>query len=182
MSKKKTLQYEDRMSLQFLSYPILTFVRYGLDWVDVNNPELFLTVPDYQREFVWEEERYVSYIRSIFHNNMPLTPVYIDTRREGEWMIIDGKHRIRAITRFVNDDLIVDGMKYSDLAEIDRRAFGMVILPTYDVKHLNEKEIVELYLMLNFKAVPHTEQDREKAEDILDSLTTADEEANEREK
>lgn len=135
-----------------------------------NGSDLLLAVPDYQREFVWSEDRYKNYIRSIFDGELPLSPIFIDARDNSTWYIIDGKHRINALILFYNDNLEVDGVYYSDLDRVDQMFFEMQILPTYDVKYLSQADIIRLYLKLNFEAVPHTGQDREKAERLLKSV------------
>jgi len=164
----KFISLHNRGHFQYYSYPLATF----------KTKALRLTVPDYQRDYVWEKERYQSYIKTLADGRMPAAPVFIDTRNKDNhtWEIIDGKHRIKAILDFVNNKLEVDGVYYKDMDIAERRSFDMIIIPTYDVRSISKEEVIQLYLDLNFAAVPHTGQDREKAENILEALEVIDKE------
>ena len=163
--------FKNRVEIQVYNKPLCEWTMYRSAW----NPQangVQVVIPGYQRDFVWKEEDYQSFIESIF-DRIQLPPVSIDSRHtisQGRKYIIDGKHRIKALQRFFNNDLRVRGRLFSELSRSDQLEFEQTLMPVHEVKRLSAKQIVELYLHLNFKAVPHTEQDKEKALSILDSL------------
>lgn len=164
--------FKKSVDIQMFNKTLGEWALYNSNWKNIAS-RMRLEVPDYQRDFVWKEEDYQSFIESIF-DRVQLPPVYIDSRHtisKGIKQIIDGKHRIQALIRFFNDDLKVRGMFFSELSESNQLEFEDTIMPVFDVRRLIQKQIVELYLFLNFKAVPHTKQDKEKALQILASLT-----------
>ena len=164
--------FKDRVEIQVYNKPLCEWTLYRSKW----NPRdrgVHVMIPGYQRDFVWKEEDYQSFIETIF-DRIQLPPVYIDSRHtisRGLKYIIDGKHRIKALQRFFNDDLRVRGKLFSELSDNDQIEFEDTLMPVLEVELLSQKQIIELYLHLNFKAVPHTQQDREKALNILASIS-----------
>lgn len=165
--------FKDRVEIQVYNKPLCEWTLYRSEW----NPKgcsVRVVIPSYQRDFVWNEENYKSFIETIF-DRIQLPSVYVDSRHtisKGQKYIIDGKHRIKALQRFFNDDLRVRGMLFSELSKNDQTEFEFTLMPVLEVKRLTPKQIVELYLHLNFKAAPHTKQDKEKALNILASLSS----------
>lgn len=165
--------FKPRLNIQRYNFCLAEWSHYNLDWL---NPQtgIRLVVPPYQRGFVWEEERYIAFIESIF-DRISLQEIYIDSRHviypPNEEMIIDGKHRLKALIRFFNDDLRVRGHLYSELEVRDQRQFDMdVIIPVCEMKHCSERDVVNVYLQVNFEKIPHTGQDMEKALAYLEGL------------
>lgn len=87
-------------------------------------------VPDYQREFTWEEDRKSKFIESIIIG-LPIPFIFFwEDPATGKLEIVDGSQRLRTIRDFFNDDLILNnlekipaanGMCFSDLPESRRR-------------------------------------------------------------
>ncbi len=164
-----TLEFpEERLITETLASPLMGWARYDLDWNNGRGDKL--EVPDYQRDFVWSEEQYAEFIASIF-DRVPPPAVIIDNRDWTKLVVVDGKHRLKALIRFYNDDLEVKGTKYSELEEITQREFDLVVMSTVHAKHLTDKEIIQLYITHNFTRVPHRDQDRRRADMVLKRLT-----------
>ena len=91
-----------------------------------------IMIPDYQRDFVWEEKRQSRFIESLL---MELPVPYIfaaDREVDGVLEIIDGSQRLRTLKNFLSNDLkLVDleileklnGFKFSDLPLVLQRKF-----------------------------------------------------------
>ena len=89
-------------------------------------------VPDYQREFVWDEGRQSRFIESIMLG-LPVPLVFIaEMPKTGRFEIVDGSQRIRTLAAFMHDELkmkhpqkltALDGFQYSDLSSITQRKF-----------------------------------------------------------
>lgn len=89
-------------------------------------------VPDYQREFTWEEERKWRFIESILMN-LPIPFLFFwQIPETGKLEIIDGSQRLRTIEEFIYGDLVlgeldklpaVSGFSFNDLSESRQRKF-----------------------------------------------------------
>lgn len=91
----------------------------------------YLYVPDYQRDLTWEEDRQSKLIESIIIG-LPIPFIFVAENSNSAWEIVDGSQRIRAIHRFVKDQLCLkdlsslkslNGYKFSDLEESRRGKF-----------------------------------------------------------
>lgn len=87
-------------------------------------------VPDYQREFTWEEERKWRFIESVLMN-LPIPFLFFwENPDTGKLEIVDGSQRLRTIAEFINGDLLlgeldklpeVSGFSFFDLPEARQR-------------------------------------------------------------
>jgi len=177
-SNPDKLTFTKRLIYEMYNFTIGEWQKFGLDWkekdedyhkmVDDDRPGLY--VPDYQRGFVWTDGQYDEFIESIFDRVMAPS-VIIDDRDIMHQKVIDGKHRLKAIIMFFNDELIVRGTKFSELSQRDRFEFRQTTMPMMSVKHMTEEQIVDLYIKFNFTRVPHRDQDREKADRYLEKVS-----------
>ena len=92
---------KNRMSVSFDSYDIA--VRQIYDMVCEKNIDI---APDYQRHFIWDEERQSQLIESIFLG-IPVPSLFMATNRDSTWEVIDGLQRLTTIINFIgNKDTI----------------------------------------------------------------------------
>lgn len=87
-------------------------------------------VPEYQREYTWELPRRVKFIESLLLG-LPIPPLFFGSHPDTEKLeIIDGSQRIRTLTDFKNNELVLfdlarlpslEGMMFKDLLESRRR-------------------------------------------------------------
>jgi len=106
-------------------------------------------IPDYQRDFKWEEKTTSRFIESILLD-FPIPYLYIadvdnpdDPEIDGRIEIIDGSQRVRALHFFVNDQIELtdlkeikelEGFKFSDLPASRRRRFLRETLRLVELK------------------------------------------------
>ncbi|MEZ9186640.1 DUF262 domain-containing protein [Vibrio splendidus] len=74
-----------------------------------------LYVPEYQREFTWDEKRSSKLIESILLG-LPIPFIFVAENTDGAWEIVDGSQRIRTIHAFVNNELMLSGLQSLNLA------------------------------------------------------------------
>ena len=89
-------------------------------------------IPDYQREYTWEEERKWRFIESILIT-LPLPFLFFwENPETGKLEIVDGSQRLRTIQEFVHGDLVLgdlnklsllSGFAFRDLPESRQRKF-----------------------------------------------------------
>lgn len=119
--EKKTVDFDTReFTIEFL-------VKKYLDKIDSDENDIF--VPEYQREFVWDDSRQSKLIESIVLG-LPIPIIFLAEDKNGRLEIVDGSQRIRTLAAFLSDELVLEdldrltrlnGLKYSDLPESRRR-------------------------------------------------------------
>lgn len=119
--EKKTVDFDTReFTIEFL-------VKKYLDKIDVDENDIF--VPEYQREFVWDDSRQSKLIESIILG-LPIPIIFLAEDKNGRLEIVDGSQRIRTLAAFISDDLelgdldrltLLNGLKYSDLPDSRKR-------------------------------------------------------------
>lgn len=86
-------------------------------------------VPEYQRDFVWSEERQSKFIESIILG-LPIPSMFFAENGDGKCEIVDGSQRVRTFAAYLNDDLVLEelqllnslnGLKFSQLDESRKR-------------------------------------------------------------
>ncbi len=78
---------------------------------DEENVSLY--VPEYQREFVWDNKRKSRFIESVLLG-VPLTPFLVSEDGKGRLEIIDGSQRIRTLISFYSNEFGLIGLEKLD--------------------------------------------------------------------
>lgn len=82
-----------------------------------------LYIPEYQRDFTWDEPRQSKLIESVILG-LPIPFIFVAENKNSSWEIVDGSQRIRTISKFISNNLILqgldslnmlNGLRYSDL-------------------------------------------------------------------
>jgi len=91
-------------------YPVETVVDKYLKDIDEDKNELF--VPDYQRDFRWDEKRQSKFIESIIIG-LPIPYIFVaDVKdKDGRLEIVDGSQRIRTLAAFMRNELKLVNLK-----------------------------------------------------------------------
>ena len=85
-------------------------------------------IPEYQRDFTWDEDRKSKFIESIILG-LPIPFIFVAENKNSSWEIVDGSQRIRSIHSFVKGHLqlqnlpsikTLNGYRFNDLAESRR--------------------------------------------------------------
>lgn len=97
--------------------------------------EQTLFIPEYQRALVWDKKRQVKFIESLFLG-VPIPPIFVAVIDEtGKLEIIDGSQRIRTISRYMKNELVLEGLeeidslndtKFEDLIPARKRKFSNI--------------------------------------------------------
>lgn len=64
----------------------------------------FIMDPDFQRDFIWPEDKQCKLIESVMIR-IPLPVFYLAENNKGEMIVVDGLQRLSTFRRFVNNDL-----------------------------------------------------------------------------
>lgn len=141
-----------------IEYPIEVIVDKFLEEED-GYTELF--IPDYQREFAWDEIRQSKFIESILLG-LPIPSIYVadiseelldknnlETEDLARWEIIDGTQRIRTLARFINQQLKLQGLEkltklegflFSDLPLARQRRFKRASIRIIELTENTDEE------------------------------------------
>lgn len=133
--------------------------------------------PDFQRGHVWTEMHQRRYVEFILRLGTPPplmfngpgyggNPVRRSSDLGSEIVLVDGKQRLTAIQKFVDNRLAVFNGYYVNDFE-DRDAMLKRVTVTYSVNHLDRRvDVLKWYLEMNEGHIGHTadELDRIRAE------------------
>lgn len=79
----------------------------------------FVMDPDFQRDFIWPEDKQSKLIESVLMR-IPLPVFYLAEDEEGRMVVVDGLQRLSTFRRFVNGKL---RLRLKERAELDQKKF-----------------------------------------------------------
>ena len=129
--------------------------------------------PEFERRDRWETARRSRLIES-FLLNIPVPPVFLGESDYGQYVVIDGRHRISALVDFVNDkyaltglDILYEanGQKFSDLDMAMRRSLmSRTTIRAVILDRLSDPDMkFEVFARLNTGGVPLNSQELRNA-------------------
>ena len=130
-AEEEILEHQRIVDYDTKEYPVEVIVEKYL--TGKNNDENEIFVPDYQREFVWPNDRRSKFIESVLIG-LPIPYIFVAdvAKGEGRLEIVDGSQRIRTLAAFLNDEIELSGLKklkklngflFSDLPTARQRRF-----------------------------------------------------------
>lgn len=104
----------------------------------------YIYIPEYQRDFTWDEDRQSKLIESIILG-LPIPFIFVAENRDSSWEIVDGSQRIRTIHSFVTNQLRLKNLKsitslngYS-FNELDKSRQGKILSTALRIIVLSEE-------------------------------------------
>ena len=115
---------DDSEDVSWGNYPIDTFLirnenRTVHDVLRRIGQGSFVMDPDFQRSFVWPEDKQSKLIESVIMR-IPLPVFYLAEDKEGRMVVVDGLQRLSTFRRFVNNEL---RLKLPDQPDLDKKRF-----------------------------------------------------------
>lgn len=138
------------------------YVNKYLRDIDEDNNEIF--VPEYQREFVWDDKHQSRYIESLFLG-LPVPFIFTaEIKETGRLEIVDGSQRVRTMAAYLKDELELkslekltelNGTKFSQLSLARQRMFKnlairMIVLSADATEEIRK----EMFDRINTSSVP----------------------------
>ncbi len=118
--KRKEVRYDVRdMTVEM----IVNKYEDGKDDKNQSQKFNYIYIPEYQRDFVWDEARQSKLIESIIMG-LPIPFIFVAENNDSSWEIVDGSQRIRTLYSFISDQLelkkleaikSLNGYKFSEL-------------------------------------------------------------------
>lgn len=69
-----------------------------------------LWIPEYQRDFTWDEQRQSRFIESVLLG-LPIPLIFVAENENSVWEIVDGSQRIRTLNAFMNNNLVLQDLE-----------------------------------------------------------------------
>lgn len=131
--------------------------------------------PSFQRGYVWSLSDKENLLQSIFDGNPIGAFIFgIDKSYQTKnQFVIDGKQRLNAICEYYCSLIPFQGKYYHELNFEDAYAFSNVSIPVMeiDLSKYREKELIELFLVINKAGVPQAPEHLNSLEEKLKSLS-----------
>lgn len=113
--------------LSFGDYPIDTVLirnenRTVFDVLRRIDKGSFVMDPDFQRDFIWPEDKQCKLIESVMMR-IPLPVFYLAENTQGQMIVVDGLQRLSTFQRFVNNQL---KLKLPHQTELDGKFFNQL--------------------------------------------------------
>lgn len=135
--ENQILELQKEVAYDSKDYPIEVLVNKYIK--DIENDENEIYVPDYQRDFVWSENRQSKLIESIVLG-LPVPPIFLAENKSGRLEIVDGSQRIRTLNAFTSNDLELvglqkvtklNGIKFNNLDISRKRKFNNTTISVF---------------------------------------------------
>jgi len=133
-AEEQIKEYIKIIDYNTFDYPVEVMVERYSEGLEEGTNEFF--VPDYQRDFVWSNERQSRFIESVLIG-LPIPTIFLadihdDNEYEGRLEIVDGSQRIRTLKAYLADELRLtkmeklthlEGTVFSDLTSGRQKRF-----------------------------------------------------------
>lgn len=139
IAEKQIYQEQQEVAYDTREFTIGHIVEKYTQGLSEDENEIF--VPDYQRDFVWDEERQSKFIESVILG-LPIPFIFVaEIRETGRLEIVDGSQRIRTLAAFINNNLEL--RKLDKLKEVNHFSFqDLSILRQRKIKNIPIRVIV----------------------------------------
>jgi uncharacterized protein with ParB-like and HNH nuclease domain len=129
------------------------------DLIGVDAKNSVIVVPEYQRDYVWDEPMKAKFIESIFMR-VPMPPLFaFELDDEGNLELVDGVQRLSTIKDFTDDKIVLgqlqvletlNGYKFSELDAARQRKFKNLSLKIYMLdEDTNEGTRADIFNRIN---------------------------------
>lgn len=141
------------------------------DWVARQLKHNLDINPDFQRAHVWKESDQIAFIEFVLSGGLTGKDLYFNMpgwqrNYEGDFVLVDGKQRLTAILRFINNEIPAFNCLLNDFDN------PKLLLMRTNVKiHVNNlatrKECLQWYINFNQGGIVHTEEEISKVIDLI---------------
>lgn len=126
--------------------------------------------PDFQRGHVWTEAQQIAWLEFWARGGTTGRVLYFNCPHWGrgerdDFVIVDGKQRLQAITRFVANEIPIYGSLYREFTDSPRRMTHTVKINVNDLK--TRAEVLEWYIQMNSGGVVHSETEIQRVKELL---------------
>ena len=111
-----------------------------------------LSVPDYQRKYVWTPKQQQAYLESI-SEGLPLFGPVINISDSGEQLIMDGQNRLYTIFKFMNDEITFENesgeiIKFSEMTPSSQRKFKNMKISYTETHNWTREQCQDFFMVI----------------------------------
>lgn len=155
------------------NYKINVPWQYIEKWIQEQEDEVALDLdPDFQRCHVWTREQQQKYVEFALRGGRGCNELRFNCAGwmgdfRGPFVLVDGKQRLTAVRKFLNDELdIFGGVTFSQFEGRPPARTDFVIF----INDLNTREeVLNWYLDINSAGTQHTEAELQKVKNLLEN-------------
>lgn len=123
--------------------------------------------PLFQRGHVWTEKQQVTYVEFILQGGKSGKDIYFNCpdweAGEGDMSLVDGKQRLTAVLKFLDNELKVFGRYLKEYED----TLSILTCFNFHINSLDDVEVLEWYLSLN-SGIAHTDAELEKVRKMIE--------------
>jgi len=172
---------ENALNISYLQHPIGWFLepitRTTMEPAPAryrgrNVNDAMVTVPDYQRDYVWKGDKQKNLIDTVF-SGYPIPAILVTQDHMNRYSIQDGQQRLETFFRFYNGQIQdKDGLSFAILSDEKKRAFLNYKIPIIDITGASRDDESTIYDRLNQgMALSHGEKFHNRRSTLIVGLT-----------
>lgn len=169
INKKTNLTSKNTIDVKFSQRSIRALLTYAYEFGVNFNPE-------YQRDYVWEEQDKLNLIESIF-NHIEIGKFALIENSSKTWAntgfsyeVVDGKQRLQTIVDFYEGKIKYKGLSFRDLSVEDRNHFISYPVSVAILDEMTKEEVYRYFLYMNKHGKIMSEEHLQKIEEELKKL------------
>ena len=181
VAPKKKVEMENALNISYLQHPIGWFLepitRTTMEPAPAryrgrNVNDAMVTVPDYQRDYVWKGDKQKNLIDTVF-SGYPIPAILVTQDHMNRYSIQDGQQRLETFFRFYNGQIQdKDGLSFAGLSDEKKRAFLNYKIPIIDITGASRDDESTIYDRLNQgMALSHGEKFHNRRSTLIVGLT-----------
>jgi hypothetical protein len=170
--KEKAMKFKSIPKYTQANYHVNHFWDHNLSFLQTYIDEYKLDInPDFQRAHVWTEDKQTKYVEYIMRGGISGKDIYLNCPGwmkdfRGPFVLVDGKQRLEAVRRFMNNEIKAFGSFLKDFEDkFPIMEFGFIA-------HINDlptrKQVLQWYIDLNDGGVVHTSAEIKKVQKLLE--------------
>ena len=181
VAPKKKAEMENALNISYLQHPIGWFLepimRTTMEPAPAryrgrNVNDAMVTVPDYQRDYVWKSDKQKNLIDTVF-SGYPIPAILVTQDHMNRYSIQDGQQRLETFFRFYNGQIQdKDGLSFTGLSDEKKRTFLNYKIPIIDITGASRDDESTIYDRLNQgMALSHGEKFHNRRSTLIVGLT-----------
>lgn len=171
------MRFRDIPQISHANYEVDVSWKYLEKWLDddFKGEDSYNLDPDYQREHVWTEDQQIAYVEYKLKGGRSGSNIYWNCKGFSDEQyvreLVDGKQRITAVRKFLNNELPVFGnIYYKDFEDELKHLTGETRFKMCVNDLQTRKEVLQWYLDLN-SGVAHTNEELAKVKQLMEKET-----------
>ncbi len=122
--------------------------------------------PDFQRGHVWTEAQQVAWLEFFMRDGETGHTLYFNNRNEKVIEIVDGKQRLEAIRRFLDNEIMVFGSYRREFTDNPNHLMRSLIVNVNNLK--TRAEVLQWYIDFNSGGVVHATEEIDRVKALLE--------------